>query len=70
VTDNGWRVAAELVDPLPREVHTYFAETPRARLKGNVKWAVRAGAAALPALGERLITLHFAVLALPPRAPH
>jgi SAM-dependent methyltransferase len=66
VTDAGWRVGAELVDPLPREVHTFGAETPRARLKGDVKWAVRAGAAAIPALGERLITLHFAVLALPP----
>jgi hypothetical protein len=30
-----------------------------------VKWALRAGAAAVPALGERLITMHFAVLALP-----
>jgi SAM-dependent methyltransferase len=67
VTDAGWRVGAELVDPLPRAVHTFGAETPRARLKGDVKWAVRAGAAAIPALGERLITLHFAVLALPPR---
>ena len=67
VTDAGWRVAAELVDPLPRAVHTFGAESPRARLKGDVKWAVRAGAAAVPALGERLITLHFAVLALPPR---
>ena len=66
VTDAGWRVGAELVDPLPREVHTFGAQTPRARLKGDVKWAVRAGAAAIPALGERLITLHFAVLALPP----
>ena len=61
----GGRVAAELVDPLPRAVHTFGAQTARARAKGDVKWALRAGAAAVPALGERLITLHFAVLALP-----
>jgi SAM-dependent methyltransferase len=65
LADAGGRVAAELVDPLPREVHTFGADTAAARAKGEVKWALRAGAAAIPALGERLITLHFAVLALP-----
>ena len=39
-----------------------------ARLKGDVKWALRAGAAAVPPVGERLITMHFAVLALPAAA--
>lgn len=61
----GGRVAAELLDPLPRAVHTFGATGPAQRLKGDVKWALRAGAAAIPPLGERLITMHFAVLALP-----
>jgi SAM-dependent methyltransferase len=65
VQDAGGRVAAELVDPLPRAVHLFGAEGRAARVKGHAKWALRAGAAAVPALGERLITLHFAVLALP-----
>jgi SAM-dependent methyltransferase len=65
VADCGGRVAAELVDPLPRAVHTFGAETPKARAKGTAKWALRASAATVPALGERLITLHFAILALP-----
>jgi SAM-dependent methyltransferase len=68
VEDAGGRVAAELVDPLPRAVHTFYARGGAARAKGTAKWALRAGAAAIPALGERLVTLHFAVLALP-RAP-
>jgi|SRR4051794_9219499 len=67
VEEAGGRVAAELVDPLPRAVHLFGAASGRARVKGHVKWALRAGAAAVPALGERLITLHFAVLALPRR---
>jgi SAM-dependent methyltransferase len=65
VQDCGGHVAAELVDPLPRAVHTFGAETGKARAKGTAKWALRATAATVPALGERLITLHFAVLALP-----
>jgi SAM-dependent methyltransferase len=69
VVDAGGRVAAELVDPLPRAVHTFYAHGRAARAKGTAKWALRAGAAAVPSLGERLVTLHFAVLALPGRAP-
>jgi SAM-dependent methyltransferase len=65
VTSAGGRVAAELVDPLPRAVHTFGAHGAAGRAKGEAKWAIRAAAAAIPALGERLITLHFAVLALP-----
>ncbi|HEY6758727.1 MAG TPA: class I SAM-dependent methyltransferase [Baekduia sp.] len=65
VGDAGGRVAAELIDPLPREVHQFGASGSVARAKGLTKWALRAGAAAIPPLGERLITLHFAVLALP-----
>jgi SAM-dependent methyltransferase len=61
----GGRVVAELLDPLPRAVHGFGAQTARQRLKGDVKWALRAGAAAVPPLGERLFTMHFAVLAVP-----
>ncbi|HET6505735.1 MAG TPA: methyltransferase domain-containing protein [Baekduia sp.] len=63
----GGRVAAELLDPLPRAVHTFGAQDVRQRVRGEAKWALRAGAAAVPPLGERLITMHFAVLALPAR---
>jgi SAM-dependent methyltransferase len=65
VTDKGWRVAAEVLDPLPLEVHTFGAEGTKAMAKGRAKWALRAGAAAIPPLGERLVTLHFALLAVP-----
>jgi SAM-dependent methyltransferase len=69
VAGAGGHVAAELVDPLPRAVHTFYADGAVARAKGSAKWALRAGAAAVPALGERLITLHFAALALPGARP-
>jgi SAM-dependent methyltransferase len=65
VTDAGWKVDAELLDPLPREVHLFHAETGAARAKGYAKWALRAAATGLPAVGERLVTLHFAVVATP-----
>src|SRR3954470_6019047 len=48
VEDAGGRVAAELVDPLPRAVHTFYARGGAARAKGTAKWALRAGAAAIP----------------------
>jgi SAM-dependent methyltransferase len=67
VTGAGWTVAAELVDPLPRAVHLFDAQDGAARAKGHAKWALRAAAAGVPALGERLVTLHFALLAVPPR---
>jgi SAM-dependent methyltransferase len=67
VTAEGWTVAAELVDPLPIAVHAFAAQTATARAKGYAKWALRAGAAAFPPLGERLVTLHFALLAVPPQ---
>ena len=31
--------------------------------KGTAKWALRAGLAAVPGLGERLVTLHYALIA-------
>jgi SAM-dependent methyltransferase len=58
----GCRVGAELVDPLPRSVHTFFAADTRARVKGTVKWAGRRALTAVPAVAERVITLHYAAL--------
>jgi SAM-dependent methyltransferase len=68
VAEAGLRVVARLSDPLPRDVHTFFARTPRARALGTAKWAVRAGLAKIPAVGERLFTVHHAVLCLPAAA--
>jgi SAM-dependent methyltransferase len=65
VTAAGGRVGAELADPLPREVHLFGAETAKQRAKGHAKWALRAGLSALPGVGERLFTLHYALLATP-----
>jgi len=65
VADAGLTVVARLSDALPREVHTFFAGTPRARALGTAKWALRAGLAKVPAVGERLFTVHHAVLCLP-----
>jgi SAM-dependent methyltransferase len=60
----GLRVVGELADPLGREHHAFFAETPRARVLSTAKWAVRAVAhRASAARAERLFTVHFAVLA-------
>ncbi len=62
----GLRIVDELDDPLPRDVHTFFAETPRARLAGTGKWLVRSGLHQLsPALAQRMFTLHYACLCLP-----
>ena len=63
MTAAGGRVRGELTDPLPRAVHVFGATTPLARAKGTAKWALRAGLAALPGVGERLITLHYTLLA-------
>jgi SAM-dependent methyltransferase len=62
----GLSVACELEDPLPLEVHRFFATTRRARLSATGKWALRAGAFRLaPAVARRLFTVHYACLCLP-----
>jgi SAM-dependent methyltransferase len=63
VTAAGWRVRGELLDPLPREVHLFDRTTPAARAKGYAKWAIRAGLGAVPGVGERLFTMHYALVA-------
>lgn len=61
----GWPVRGELLDPLPRAVHAFGADSAAARARGWAKWMVRRALAAVPAVGERLITLHYALIATP-----
>jgi SAM-dependent methyltransferase len=62
----GLAIAAELEDPLPVDVHRFFATTRRARLAGSAKWALRAGLHRLaPPLARRLFTVHYACLCRP-----
>jgi SAM-dependent methyltransferase len=68
VASAGLSIAAELEDPLPRDVHRFFAVGPRGRAAAGAKWAVRAGAHRLsPALARRMFTVHYACLCLPSR---
>jgi len=68
VAQAGLEVAAQLDDPLPREVHRFFAEDARARARADVKWGVRAGLHRLaPASARRLFTVHYACLCVPQR---
>jgi SAM-dependent methyltransferase len=62
----GLSVAAELQDPLPREVHAFFATGVAGRARAGLKWALRAALHRLaPALARRLFTVHYACLCLP-----
>jgi SAM-dependent methyltransferase len=63
VTDAGWEVKGEIVDPLGPEVHLFDRRTRTARAKGLAKWAVRRALAASPPLGTRIFTMHYAVIA-------
>jgi SAM-dependent methyltransferase len=66
VSDAGLRVAAELLDPLPREVHTFFAASPADQARGLAKAAVRRGLFRVaPAVAERAFTLHYACACVP-----
>jgi SAM-dependent methyltransferase len=58
VRDAGLHEREELTDPLPYEHHAFFAGP----LKGGAKWASRKAMHRL-GIAERLITLHYAVLA-------
>ena len=62
----GLSIACELDDPLPLEVHRFFAATRPARAAATAKWALRAGLHRLaPPLARRLFTVHYACLCLP-----
>jgi SAM-dependent methyltransferase len=66
VASAGLRVAGELEDPLPREVHVFFARTRMTSARANLKWAVRAGLHRLaPPLTRRVLTVHYACLCVP-----
>jgi SAM-dependent methyltransferase len=62
----GLSVACDLDDPLPLEVHRFFAATPSARVTATAKWALRAALHRLaPSLARRLFTVHYACLCRP-----
>ena len=66
VRDAGLRVSGELLDPLPREVHTFFASSGPDRARGLAKAAVRRGLFRVsPAVAERAFTLHYACACVP-----
>lgn len=61
----GLSVKAELADPLPRAVHLFWAQTPRARALALTKAAMRRTAFTLaPRAAERAFTVHYACLLL------
>jgi hypothetical protein len=62
----GLRIACELEDPLPLEVHRFFANTRAQRASASVKWAIRRGLhRTAPTLARRLFSVHYACLCLP-----
>ncbi len=62
----GLRVAAELADPLPRPVHTFWADGAGARAKALLKAGVRRAVyTAAPKRAERMFTVHYAALLVP-----
>ena len=62
----GLRVVEELLDPLPREVHTFFAEGVAGRARGLAKAAVRRGVFRVSeTAAERAFTLHYACACVP-----
>jgi len=66
IEDAGLSVVGELQDPLPLEVHRFFADTPSARMTATIKWAARTGVDRIaPPLARRLFTVHYAALCLP-----
>lgn len=66
VAQAGLRVVGELEDPLPLEVHRFFANTSAARAAALGKWGMRRGLYGLaPALAKRVFTVHYACLCIP-----
>jgi SAM-dependent methyltransferase len=62
----GLRVAADLADPLPLAVHSFFSETPTQRAKAALKTSARRTLFTVaPPLAERAFTLHYAALCVP-----
>jgi SAM-dependent methyltransferase len=65
VTDAGWQVRADVVDPLGLEVHLFDRDTAPAKAKGFAKWAIRRVLTLRPDVGTRLFTVHYALVATP-----
>lgn len=62
----GLAVAHELADPLPRQVHLFWAQGPAGHAKALAKAAVRRAVFTLaPGAAERAFTVHYAALLLP-----
>jgi SAM-dependent methyltransferase len=62
----GLRVVDDLLDPLPLEVHTFFARSRGERIRATAKGALRRGVFRVsPRLAERAFTLHYAALCRP-----
>src|SRR4051794_12046032 len=68
VTDAGWEVRGDIVDPLGIEVHLFGRDSAAAKAKGLAKWAVRRMLSVRPEVGARLFTVHYALVATPARA--
>jgi SAM-dependent methyltransferase len=65
-TAAGLQIARELSDPLGRDAHAFYAQSPAARARANTKWLVRAGLHALSSTAaQRLFTVHYACLCEP-----
>jgi SAM-dependent methyltransferase len=65
----GLEIVAELADPLPRAIHTFFADTPGARARAELKAATRRALFTLaPRRAERLFTVHYACICVPAAA--
>ena len=65
----GLAVAGELADPLPRALHTFWAETSAARARALAKAALRRTLfTAAPRRAERAFTVHYACLCLAHRS--
>ena len=61
----GLEVVEELADPLPRQVHAFFAAGALARAKALAKAAARRALfTAAPQAAERAFTVHYACLCL------
>ena len=62
----GLTIACELDDPLPAEVHRFFASSGPARAVADAKWALRSAVHRVaPGLARRAFTVHYACLCLP-----
>lgn len=69
VASAGLELELELEDPLPLEVHRFFAVSRAERLAATAKWSLRSSLHRLaPGLARRAFTLHYACLCRLPAA--